>query len=65
MTRTMQITLPAEDWSFLMDLAKVRCWTASEKKPRKAGVAKGLEDIKAGRVYHADTVAEMKAQIFG
>ena len=38
-------------------------WTITSTK--KTGVELGLEDIEAGRVYHAANAQEMMAQILG
>lgn len=62
MTRTVSITVPETDWSFLMDLAKVRSWTTSEKRTRKSGLDKAIEDFNAGNIYYASDGADLIKQ---
>ena len=69
----MQYVVPKKDVSFVRDLAKVRGWKLYDKK--EAGmyrhselsktIKKAMEDVKAGRVYHADSVDDMFEQILG
>ena len=59
----VQINVPKGDLPFLKKMAKGMGWTITSTK--KTGVEQGLEDIKAGRVYHAANAQEMMAQILG
>jgi len=65
-TTTFQITVPATDVSMLKKLIAGMGWTMSALTPRKkAGIERGLEDIKKGNVYHAENSADLIKQIFG
>ncbi len=57
------INVPKGDLPFLRKMAKRMGWTISSTK--KSGVDIGLEDIKAGRVHHAENAEDMIAQILG
>ena len=46
--KKVEITLPEVDMALLKELAKKFGWNIGRKK---SGIEKGLEDIKAGRVY--------------
>ena len=35
------------------------------RKEKKCGLNEALEDVKAGRVYHAESTEDMMKQIFG
>lgn len=59
----VQINVPKGDLPFLKKMAKGMGWTITSTK--KTGVELGLEDIEAGRVYHAANAQEMMAQILG
>ena len=59
----VQINVPKGDLPFLKKMAKGMGWTITSTK--KTGVEQGLEDIEAGRVYHAANAQEMIAQILG
>ena len=59
----VQINIPKGDLPFLRKIAKGMGWTITSTK--KSGVEKGLEDIEAGRVYHAANAEDMIAQILG
>ncbi|MDB9148914.1 hypothetical protein PN600_16285 [Parabacteroides distasonis] len=49
--KKVEITLPEVDMALLKELAKKFGWNIGRKK---SGIEKGLEDIKAGRVYKAN-----------
>ena len=57
------MSVPKGDLPFLRKMARRMGWTIST--PKKSGVELGLEDIEAGRVYHAANAEEMMAQILG
>ena len=62
----VQINVPKEDLPFLRKIAKGMGWTiTSTTSTKKSGVEQGLEDIEAGRVYHAANAEDMIAQILG
>ena len=59
----VSLTIPDNDISFLRTLAKKMGWTM--KRQRKSGVEKGLEDIKKGNVFHAESTEDLINQILG
>ena len=59
----VQVSMPKGDIPFLRKIAKEMGWTVTTS--RKTGVEAGLEDIEAGRVYHAANAADMISQILG
>ena len=65
-TTTFQITVPTADVSILKKLIAGMGWTMSALTPKKkAGIERGLEDIKKGNVYRAENSADLVKQIFG
>ena len=56
--KKVEITLPEVDMALLKELAKKFGWNIGRKK---SGIEKGLEDIKAGRVYKAKDMAFAKS----
>ena len=65
MTRTVQITLPREDASFLRRQSRNMGWQFTTlRTPRKRGsLERAIEDVRAGRVYQADSVEDLMAQL--
>lgn len=57
----VQINIPKGDLPFLRKIAKGMGWTITSTK--KSGVELGLEDIEAGRVYHAANAEDMVARL--
>ena len=55
--KKVEITLPEVDMALLKELAKKFGWNIGRKK---SGIEKGLEDIKAGRVYKAKDMEDLK-----
>ena len=55
--KKVEITLPEVDMALLKELAKKFGWNIGRKK---SGIEKGLEDIKAGRVYKAERYGRSK-----
>lgn len=63
---TIQITIPNSDLAMLKKLISGMGWSMSVlTKKKKAGIEKGLEDIKNGNVYNAENSADLVKQIFG
>ena len=52
--KKVEITLPEVDMALLKELAKKFGWS---------GIEKGLEDIKAGRVYKAKDMEDLKKHL--
>ena len=61
--QSVYVTLPSADIRFLRTLSRKMGW--SVKRERKSGIEKGLEDIRAGRVYHAKDSEDLIKQILG
>lgn len=57
----VSISLPGNDMSLLRTLSRKMGW--SMKRQRKSGIEKALEDVKAGRVYEAQSVADLFEQL--
>ena len=57
----VSISIPITDLSFLRTLSKKMGWTI--KRPRKSGIDRALDDIKAGRVYEAKSVDDLFDQL--
>ena len=47
----------------LKDIASVKF--VHTKTAKKSGIEKALDDVKAGRVYHAESVDDLFKQILG
>ncbi len=57
---TTAITIPKVDFSLLKDLAKKFGWIIQSEK--KSGLEEALDDVKAGRVYHAEDAHDLIKQ---
>lgn len=62
-TENLYIGIPKSDVPFLRKLAAKMGWKLH--RGPKAGIEKGLEDIKAGRVFEAKDADDMMKQISG
>ena len=74
---TFMLSIPKADVSFFKMMAKKMGWTVKRKrtdaaaKPKEyditktAGYREAMEDVKHGRVYHADSVDDMFKKILG
>ena len=62
--RTLQVTLPVADASFLRRQSRNMGWQITTlRAPRKSGLDRALEDVRAGRVYQAESVEDLMAQL--
>ena len=61
--KTVNISLPDADMSFLRTISKKMGWKIRQE--RKSGIDKGLEDIRKGNVYHAKNSEDLIKQILG
>ena len=63
--RTLQVTLPIADASFLRRQSRNMGWhVTTVRAPRKRGsLERAIEDVRAGRVYQADSVEDLMAQL--
>ena len=55
------LTIPRGDYRFISTLSQKMGWTIH--KPRKSGLQKALEDVRAGNVYEASSVDDLLAQL--
>ena len=55
------LTIPSSDYRFISTLSQKMGWTI--RKPRKSGLQKAMEDVRAGRVYEAKDVDDLLAQL--
>lgn len=53
--------VPSTEIAFLRTLAKKMGWAI--KRQRKSGIQEALEDVEAGRVYEAENVEDLMAQL--
>lgn len=65
-----QITINVEDKSILPHLTKILeaisgVSVLKPEKKKKTGFEEAMDDVKAGRVYHASSVQDMFSQILG
>mgnify|MGYP006866382776 CR=1 FL=1 len=49
----------------LRSLVKSMGGSIKVRKEKKCGLDEALEDVKAGRIYHAESTEDMMKQIFG
>ena len=63
--RTLQITLPLADAAFLRRQSRNMGWhIVTVRRPQKKGsLERAIEDVRAGRVYQADSVEDLMAQL--
>lgn len=64
-TRTVQITLPLVDAAFLRRQSRNMGWQITTVRPmrKKGSLERAIEDIRAGRVYQAESVEDLMAQL--
>ena len=57
---TTTITIPQVDFNLLKDLAKKFGWVIQTEN--KSGIEEALDDVKLGRVYHAENAHDLIKQ---
>ena len=60
--KKVELSLPEMDMALLKELAKTFGWSIGKKK---SGIQKGLDDIKAGRIYRAKDMNDLKQHLLG
>ena len=71
MPDTFTLTVPKADVNFFKTIAKKMGWSIKRNKTKEyditktAGYREAMDDVKNGRVYHADSVDDMFKQILG
>ena len=63
--KTFEISIPEKYVSAIRKLVKSMGGTVKIRKEKKCGLDEALEDVKAGRIYHAESTEDMMKQIFG
>lgn len=63
--KTFEISIPEKYASAIRSLVKSMGGSIKVHKEKKCGLDEALEDVKAGRVYHAESTEDMMKQIFG
>ena len=58
--RLVQLSIPQSDYRFVRSLSQKMGWTIRRK--RKSGLELAMEDIAAGRIYHAKDAADLIQQ---
>ena len=59
--RQVHLSIPSSDYRFISAISHKMGWVIH--KPRKSGLERAMEDVKAGRVYHADSIEDLMAQL--
>ena len=59
--RQVHLSVPQRDYHFIRTLSQKMGWTLHV--PRKSGMQKAVEDVRAGRVYEAASVDDLLAQL--
>ncbi|MBQ8939208.1 MAG: hypothetical protein IJ047_03190 [Paludibacteraceae bacterium] len=60
-TQHVYLTIPSCDLGLIRTLSQKMGWTL--RRPRKGGLQKAIEDVRAGRVYEAKNVDDLLAQL--
>ena len=63
--KTFEISIPEKYVSAIRKLVKSMGRSVKIRKEKKCGLDEALEDMKAGRIYHAESTEDMMKQIFG
>ena len=63
--KTFEISIPEKYVCAIRKLVKSMGGSVKIRKEKKCGLDEALEDVKAGRIYHAESTEDMMKQIFG
>ncbi|MCS2891698.1 hypothetical protein NXY11_15975 [Parabacteroides faecis] len=63
--KTFEISIPEKYVSAIRKLVKSMGGSVKIRKEKKCGLDEALKDVKAGRIYHAESTEDMMKQIFG
>lgn len=63
--KTFEISIPVEYTNIMRKFIQSLGGKIHVHKEKKCGLDEALEDVKAGRVYHANSVEDMMKQILG
>ena len=61
--KTFEISIPEKYVSAIRKLVKSMGGSVKIRKEKKRGLDEALEDVKAGRIYHAESTEDMMKQI--
>lgn len=70
-TNSVNVNIPKKDMPFFRKLSKNMGWTFTDAKPEAFDATdcdayrEAMKDVDEGRVYHAESVEQMMAQILG
>ncbi|MBR1922941.1 MAG: hypothetical protein IJ838_04240 [Paludibacteraceae bacterium] len=59
--RQVYLSIPPSDYHFISTLSRKMGWTIHRE--RKSGMDRAIEDVRAGRIYQADSVEDLMAQL--
>ena len=59
--RQVYLSIPTSDYHFISTLSRKMGWTIHRE--RKSGMDRAIEDVRAGRIYQADSVEDLMAQL--
>ena len=59
--RQVYLSIPQSDYRFINTLSHKMGWTIHRE--RKCGLDRAIDDVRAGRVYQADSVDDLMAQL--
>ena len=60
-TQQVYLSIPQSDYRLISALSRKMGWTIH--KERKNGLQRAIDDVRAGRVYQADSVEDLMAQL--
>lgn len=63
--KTFEISIPEKYVSAIRKLVKSMGGSIKIRKEKKCGLDEALEEVKAGKIYHAESTEDMMKQIFG
>lgn len=63
--KTFEISIPEEYAAAIRKLIRDLGGKVKIHKEKKCGLDEALEDVKAGRVYHAESTEDLMKQLFG
>ena len=59
--RHVSLSIPQSDYRFISTLSHKMGWTIHRE--RESGLERAIEDVRAGRVFQADSVEDLIAQL--
>lgn len=59
--RQVYLSIPKSDYHFVSTLSRKMGWTIHRE--RKCGLERAIDDVRAGRVYQAESVDDLMAQL--